>query len=324
MAMPLREVTALNQDLVSRLEHKHYIEDREIFEYRKKLQNIAKDTAEGAVTWAFYHACRQEKQKSLEYFRKSLHFNDPSFIYNYFVYLRGLGATHELVFAVSKMQNRYNNVVSILKEYYQAACWMGDVSLMQQYIDSMIKMSSPEDKELHKRLKKDLLIFIERSELSLDEFKRLMNLTANFVDINSISYLITGIICLSDKNINSFFVVSTLQNINEIRKNNFLYSVELAKEQRFDNKNFMAGIISSEQKMSEALNMDITYEDGYYTAECNELHLVTESISLDELHCLIWDLTPDLIELNELSLDPYNVLFKFNYSKSAKARIRGQ
>lgn len=64
--------------------------------------------------------------------------------------------------------------------------------------------------------------------------------------------------------------------------------------------------------MHKVLDIEINYSDGYYTAECDEIHLVTESKSLNELKKLAWDLVPDLIELNELGIDINSVELVFS------------
>jgi hypothetical protein len=50
------------------------------------------------------------------------------------------------------------------------------------------------------------------------------------------------------------------------------------------------------------LIVSVTHEDGYYTAVCDALHLVTEARTLDELNDRIWALVPELVELNGLPM----------------------
>lgn len=78
----------------------------------------------------------------------------------------------------------------------------------------------------------------------------------------------------------------------------------------------MASAIKRMDRVNPALPVNITYSEGVYTAVCNELYLVTESKSLDELQELVWDLAPDLIDLNDLDIDPENLRLSFLLEQS--------
>lgn len=64
----------------------------------------------------------------------------------------------------------------------------------------------------------------------------------------------------------------------------------------------------------------VTFSDGFYTAECDALHLVTEAPTLDALTQSTWELVPDLIELNALALDPAHVQLRFDVLQSTPQR----
>lgn len=74
-------------------------------------------------------------------------------------------------------------------------------------------------------------------------------------------------------------------------------------------------------RLNPPLTVDVTYDDGYYVAECDALHLVTEAPTLDELTERTWSLVPDLIELNSLPLDPETVRLRFDVMQSAQQRV---
>ncbi|MFM2397507.1 MAG: hypothetical protein RLZZ144_757 [Pseudomonadota bacterium] len=61
----------------------------------------------------------------------------------------------------------------------------------------------------------------------------------------------------------------------------------------------------------------ITHGEGVYTAECEDLHLVTEAKTFEELTARVWEVAPDVIEANGLDIDPRTMHFKFNFIQSA-------
>ena len=59
------------------------------------------------------------------------------------------------------------------------------------------------------------------------------------------------------------------------------------------------------------LDVEVIQEGDWYTAVCEDLHLVTEAQSFEELTERAWELVPDLIELNNLNIDPDSVQLRF-------------
>lgn len=74
-------------------------------------------------------------------------------------------------------------------------------------------------------------------------------------------------------------------------------------------------------RLNPPLTVEVTFSDGYYTAECDALNLVTEAKTLDELTERTWLLVPDLIELNDLPMDADSVRLRFDLVQSAQQRI---
>lgn len=66
------------------------------------------------------------------------------------------------------------------------------------------------------------------------------------------------------------------------------------------------------------LLVHIMYSDGLYTAVCDDLHLVTEAETIDELRDIVWDLAADMIEANNLDIDPRSLRLIFEISQSAE------
>lgn len=64
-------------------------------------------------------------------------------------------------------------------------------------------------------------------------------------------------------------------------------------------------------RINPAILVHVTQGDGMYTAECDSLHLVTEAYTFEELTERVWELAPDMIEANDLSIDPGSLRLRF-------------
>lgn len=71
----------------------------------------------------------------------------------------------------------------------------------------------------------------------------------------------------------------------------------------------------------QPLTVNVSYGDGYYTAECDALHLVAEAATLDELTQSVWSLVPDQIELNTLPYDIQHLRLRFDVVQEAPQSI---
>lgn len=316
--MPLEQAVVLNNDLVRRFQEKNYIGDFEVFEYRKSLKNVNKNTVSGASAWAFYHACRKEKEKALGFFRKSISLRDAEFIGNYLIYARMAGEIDEFIAAISRINGLYVGDKHLLKQRFHAAFITGNIQEVFNTSQCIYNIGDVEDKKSNKRFQKEFKRFLELNNMTNDDFRKLTSLVRTFVDANDLHYESSSVSCDDDKNI--FYVAVESDLINRL---NFDFSCLVAQCDQFDDRKFKVLVIEREATMISDLAVSINYEDGYYIAECDDIHLVTESKSLEELHDFILELTPDLIELNEIDLDPKNILFNFNFSPAAKESIRG-
>ncbi|WP_404419068.1 DUF1902 domain-containing protein [Marinospirillum sp.] len=61
----------------------------------------------------------------------------------------------------------------------------------------------------------------------------------------------------------------------------------------------------------------VTQGDGMYTAECDALSLVTEARTFEELTERVWELAPDMIEANDLAMDPETLRLRFEVQQDA-------
>lgn len=71
----------------------------------------------------------------------------------------------------------------------------------------------------------------------------------------------------------------------------------------------------------KTLTVTITHGEGVYTAECDALHLVTEAETFEALTTRVWGLAPDMIEANDLSIDPKSLRFNFEFIQSADEKL---
>lgn len=84
----------------------------------------------------------------------------------------------------------------------------------------------------------------------------------------------------------------------------------------------LASVKSRLDRLNPPLPVVVSWGDGMYTAECDDLHLVTEAKTFEELTERVWELVPDMIECNELELDPGNVRLRFEVSQEAASGRR--
>lgn len=74
-------------------------------------------------------------------------------------------------------------------------------------------------------------------------------------------------------------------------------------------------------RVNPPLDVNVIFSDGFYTAECDALHLVAEAATLDELEQVTWALVPELIELNALPLEPEQIRLRFSIVQSGPQRL---
>lgn len=66
----------------------------------------------------------------------------------------------------------------------------------------------------------------------------------------------------------------------------------------------------------------VTHQDNMWIAECDELCLVTEAPTYDELTERVWEVMPDLVEANGLACNIESMCLSFQHLEHAAAHQR--
>lgn len=67
--------------------------------------------------------------------------------------------------------------------------------------------------------------------------------------------------------------------------------------------------------------VEVTFGDGMYTAECEDLHLVTEAPTFEALTERVWELVPEMIEANHLALDADRMRLHFEFEQDRRVAL---
>lgn len=70
--------------------------------------------------------------------------------------------------------------------------------------------------------------------------------------------------------------------------------------------------------MSKHFDVNVTVDNGIWTAECDELGLVTEAVSYENLTERAFEIAPELAELNNIPLDDDIISLRFFHEQSIK------
>ncbi|MBK0000047.1 MULTISPECIES: DUF1902 domain-containing protein [Erwiniaceae] len=81
--------------------------------------------------------------------------------------------------------------------------------------------------------------------------------------------------------------------------------------------------IASIIKFPKSFNVNVCHDadEGVWVAECEELGLVTEAPTYEELTQRVWDIAPDLYRMNGLGENPEHLRLSFNHQQSYSERI---
>jgi hypothetical protein len=71
---------------------------------------------------------------------------------------------------------------------------------------------------------------------------------------------------------------------------------------------------------TQPIDVDITYGDGIFTAQCETLHLITKADTFESLLESVWGLAPDMIETTKLGMNPDTLNLNFKFAQSAQDR----
>lgn len=72
---------------------------------------------------------------------------------------------------------------------------------------------------------------------------------------------------------------------------------------------------------NQAFTVSVTDLDGVWMAECDPLGLITEADSFEELTDRVWEITPELAELNGFEIAPENLRLKFEHIETGEQRL---
>lgn len=62
-------------------------------------------------------------------------------------------------------------------------------------------------------------------------------------------------------------------------------------------------------------------DENVWVAVCDELGLVTEASSYEELTERVWEIAPELYEMNGLGTNPRNITLSFNQEQAYSERL---
>lgn len=81
--------------------------------------------------------------------------------------------------------------------------------------------------------------------------------------------------------------------------------------------------IASIIKFPKSFNVNVCRDadEGVWVAECEDLGLVTEAPTYEELTQRVWDIAPDLYRMNGLGENPEHLRLSFNHQQSYSERI---
>ena len=65
--------------------------------------------------------------------------------------------------------------------------------------------------------------------------------------------------------------------------------------------------------------VSVIHSDGFYSAVCDDLCLVTEAKTIYELQDRVWELAPELVELNNLPVDADSMRLLFDIAPPSRA-----
>jgi hypothetical protein len=67
---------------------------------------------------------------------------------------------------------------------------------------------------------------------------------------------------------------------------------------------------------NKTFEVGVSVLDGIWTAECDQLGLVTEAECYDDLIARVWQIAPELAELNHLSVDAEHLRLRFSHEQT--------
>ena len=155
----------------------------EELQYRRELKHFPENELEGAQLRAFYNACNGNTDKAIEFFKKSLGFNQVGFIVNYLVYLIKLGRIKDYISETQKAHRQLPHNPNLLNELFRSYTLSGDVAGLLSVLSKF------------KMLAIDELDFYESFITSLDDFMNGLGLSQN-----DVMFIANTLVDIADEN----------------------------------------------------------------------------------------------------------------------------
>lgn len=320
MAVPLKKSEELIQDLTNRLNSSLYIEDSEEFQYRLILKDISRDSMDGYLAWGLYFACRKQEVEAVNQLKKSIYFQDALSIGNYLIYLKRIGKVDEFIKQATAIKKQYLDQPDLIKEYILSAFLQGDFKSSIAYADRMVKLGYDQLSDYQNNIEN----FLQASKITESDLQHIIFSAKSFVQENKVSFTGIWLSCSSSMSEGHLFVGVIDYSPEELLELQVeIYSHIVKQDLLMMDQEIIVMAREVGAPMFNEFSVKISFFEGLYTAICNDLHLVTEAKDVNELQKLIWDLAPDLVDLNNLDVDVHNMMFNFQFDQSAKDYIRG-
>ncbi len=68
------------------------------------------------------------------------------------------------------------------------------------------------------------------------------------------------------------------------------------------------------------IDVKVIFDDGWYVAECDGLHIVTEADSFDALMARVWEIAPEMAQENGLNIAAHALRLRFSFEDAWPAQ----
>lgn len=251
MVVPKEKSQEIIEKLHSRLINENYFTESEFFSYSIEMRGVGKASSKDNMAWAYFYACNKDKNRALQFFRKSLNYTtaDNSFIRNYFVFLFKNGMAKELIQAIKKSgaKESLRGSHHFMFEKLFVSLLRGDFEEAIQTSDSLINMRN-DLSELYEVMKKRIYLFSSSSNLEPKDLEKLGEIYTNLIEENEL-YAVGrfDFRTYPDIDVNHISLIVSDKHRDIIGKLNYDLAYALASNSCFDNKNFSASIDMSIQ-----------------------------------------------------------------------------
>lgn len=182
MAIAAKKTKELLEQFIAILVEKRTFQDSEEFGFRRELRNFPEGEIEGDQLHAFYYACAGNSSKAIDYFKKSLSYNEPNFMSNYLIYLIKSGFIKQYISESIRVNGQLPHNPSLLSELFTAYTLLGDIDGFSNVIEKA------------KQLGVEATSY-EKHKLSMDSFKEALMLSSE-----DVKFITDVMVDIADKN----------------------------------------------------------------------------------------------------------------------------